>query len=68
MESFFFIIAGEQSADNHGAILIESIKSYNSNIKFIGIGGENMISKGLQSIEKIEKLSVMGFIEVIRHI
>ena len=66
--NIFFIIAGEKSADNHGAILIEEIKKINKNIQFIGIGGNKMISAGLNSIEDINKLSIMGFVEVIKHI
>ena len=30
--------------------------------------GKNMIEKGLTSIEIIEKLSIIGFIEVIKHL
>ena len=63
-----FIIAGEQSGDNHGSSLIKSIKEFDSSIDFVGIGGEKMISVGLKTIENIKKLSVMGFIEVIKHL
>ena len=64
----YFIIAGEESADNHGAELIKSLLRYNSDLQFFGIGGEKMITAGLNSIENIEKMAVMGFIEVIRHL
>ena len=64
----YFIIAGEESADNHGATLMKSMLSHNPNIKFSGIGGNKMITTGLNSIENIEKLALMGFMEVIRHI
>ena len=37
-------------------------------MKFAGIGGNKMISAGLNSIENMEKMAVMGFGEVIRHI
>ena len=63
-----FMIAGEKSADNHGASIIKEIKKKNNKINFIGIGGKKMITEGLQSIENINKLSVMGFIEVIKHL
>ena len=66
-KTIFFIIAGEQSADNHGAELIKSIQKLNSNIHFVGIGGKEMIKNGLKSMEKIDKLAIMGFIEIIRH-
>ncbi len=62
------MIAGEQSADNHGAVIIDEIKKINKNIQFIGIGGEKMIASGLCSIENINRLSVMGFVEVLKHL
>ena len=37
-------------------------------IEFRGIGGKKMIDAGLKPMEKIEKLAVMGFVEVIRHL
>ena len=64
----YFIIAGEESADNHGATLMKAMLSHNPNLKFSGIGGNKMISAGLVSMENIQKLAVMGFMEVIRHL
>ena len=64
----FFIIAGEESADNHGAALINAIHALNPEINFIGIGGEKMIKAGLKSMEDIKKLAIMGFIEVLKHL
>ena len=40
----------------------------NLNLKFIGIGGEKMIHEGLDSIEDIQKMAVMGFVEIIWHL
>ena len=51
----YFIVAGEQSADNHGALLMKAILAQNSEIEFKGIGGEKMTNAGLNSIEDIEK-------------
>tara|TARA_Y100001970_G_scaffold292646_1_gene434819 strand:- start:750 stop:1817 length:1068 start_codon:yes stop_codon:yes gene_type:complete len=47
---------------------MQSLISQNNNIHFIGIGGNKMIEKGLVSIEKMEKLSIIGFSEVIKHL
>ena len=63
-----FIIVGEESADNHGSNLIQSILKLDSDIQFNGIGGKKMIKEGLNSIEKLENLAVMGFVEVISRI
>ena len=40
----------------------------NSEIVFKGIGGKKMTNAGLSSIEKIDKMAVMGFVEVIKHL
>jgi len=64
----YFIIAGEQSADNHGALLMKAMLAQNPKIEFRGIGGKKMTNAGLNSIEDIEKLAVMGFVEIIRHL
>ena len=64
----YLIIAGEQSADNHGASLMKAMQTHTPEIEFRGIGGKKMIDVGLNSMEKIEKLAVMGFVEVIRHL
>ena len=66
--STFFILAGEQSADNHGAALMQSIQALNHHAEFTGIGGKKMVAAGLKSLEDIDKLAVMGFVEVIKHL
>ena len=66
--STFFILAGEQSADNHGAVLMQSIQALNPHTEFTGIGGNKMVGAGLKSLEDIDKLAVMGFVEVIKHL
>ena len=58
------IIAGEQSADNHGASLMRAIQTLAPEIEFRGIGGKKMIDAGLNSIENINKMAVMGFVEI----
>ena len=67
-ELIFFILAGEQSADNHGAILMHSLKKLKPNVEFAGIGGKKMADEGLISLENINKLAIMGFAEVITHL
>ena len=47
---------------------MKAMLSQNPNVKFSGIGGNKMISAGLNSIENMEKMAVMGFMEVIRHL
>ena len=64
----YLIIAGEQSADNHGTLLMKAMQTHTPEIEFRGIGGKKMIDAGLNSIEDIDKMAVMGFIEVIKHL
>jgi len=64
----FVIIAGEASGDLLGADLIRSLKHDYPQAEFKGIGGQQMIAQGLQSWVPMEKLSVMGFFEVIKHL
>jgi len=47
---------------------MKEILTKNPNVKFCGIGGERMINVGMVSIEDIQKMAVMGFVEIIRHI
>lgn len=62
------VIAGEASGDLHGAALIKEINSQSSGIDFFGIGGDKMISAGLNPIYHINQMAFLGFIEVIKHI
>ena len=47
---------------------MQSIQAVEPNATFIGIGGEKMTETGLNSLEDIAKLAVMGFVEVIKHL
>lgn len=60
------VIAGEHSGDLLGGDLLREIQKISSSTKFFGIGGEEMISQGLESIESLENLSVIGFSEILK--
>lgn len=63
-----FIIAGEESGDIHGSHLVTELSKLNPNLKFIGHGGDKMKAAGVDIIEHISKLSLVGFTEVIKHL
>ncbi|MBT8421632.1 MAG: lipid-A-disaccharide synthase, partial [Gammaproteobacteria bacterium] len=62
------IIAGEASGDNLGAGLIKAIRVRAPDAVFEGIGGPRMIDAGCFSLYPMERLSVMGLAEVVRHL
>ncbi len=64
----FALVAGEASGDLLGAGLIGSLRQRFPQARFIGIGGPQMIAAGLDAWYPAEKLSVMGLVEVIRHL
>ena len=60
-----FIIAGEDSGDKLGSAIIDGLREVTDvSPKFVGIGGNGMISRGLESIFPMSELSVMGFVEI----
>ena len=63
-----FIVAGEESGDLHASKLVRQLKKSNLDIKFYGHGGDRMEKEGVQIIEHISKLAIVGFFEVIKHL
>ncbi len=68
MTKKIMIIAGEASGDIHGASLIKELKKLDSNLQFIGIGGDKMIEQGLKAIYHIRQMAFLGFAEIIKHL
>lgn len=62
------IVAGEASGDLLGSHLIQSLKRQRADLEFVGIAGPKMIKEGAQSLFSIERLSVRGYLEVIKHL
>lgn len=62
------IIAGEASGDVHGSSLVRELRKANSSLEVFGIGGDKMKKEGVELIFHIDKLSFMGFFEVIKNL
>lgn len=62
------IVAGEASGDLHGSSLIKELKKINSQFQFFGIGGDRMKKEGMELVYDIDKLSIMGFFEVLKNL
>ena len=62
------IVAGETSGDMLGAALVRALKARWPQVEFYGIAGPKMIAEGVRSLYPMEKLSVRGYVEVLRHL
>jgi lipid-A-disaccharide synthase len=62
------IVANEPSGDVLGASLIREIRARVPDAVFEGIGGPNMIAEGCRTLFPMEKLTVMGLVEVLKHL
>jgi lipid-A-disaccharide synthase len=62
-----YFVAGEVSADNHGAALLRSLRELNPEVRFLGRGGPQMQHVAGASIKNwIGDAAVLGLWEVLR--
>ena len=62
------IVAGEASGDLLGSHLVAALQARLPQVEFFGIAGPKMMSCGVKSLFPMEKLSIMGFHEVLKNL
>lgn len=62
------IVAGEASGDQLAAALMAALHARRPDIEFVGMGGPAMQAHGLRSWFDYGRLSVMGLVEVLKHL
>jgi lipid-A-disaccharide synthase len=61
-------VAGEASGDLHAAGVARALTGRGAPFRLTGIGGDEMQAAGVELVEHAERLAVMGFVEVLKHI
>jgi len=62
---FVLIVAGEASADLHGANLVRAMKHLEPGIVFRGVGGQGMAGEGVDIVTPSSEMAVVGLTEVL---
>ena len=62
------LVAGEHSGDLLGAGLVHAIRRRYPDARFAGVAGPAMQAAGVEGWAPMERLSVMGLAEVLRHL
>lgn len=61
------LIAGEVSADSHGAALLQEVQKEHK-ISVFGIGGDRLEAQGMSVTVHLKEMAFMGVAEVLRHL
>jgi len=63
-----FLSAGEASGDQHGAELARALKRRLPQARIAGLGGSEMEAAGVELLAGLDRLAILGFAEVVRHL
>ncbi len=61
-----FVSAGEPSGDQHAGALIAALRTLAPGVAVEGVGGQHLAAAGARLMARIEDLTVIGFVEVVR--
>lgn len=62
----FFVSTGEVSGDLHLSYLVEAIKRKYKDVEFYGVAGNYSRNVGVNIIQDIDELAIMGFTEALK--
>ncbi|HHH54518.1 MAG TPA: lipid-A-disaccharide synthase [Bacteroidetes bacterium] len=68
LKNRYYIIAGEPSGDMHAANLVKAMYRINPKLEIKGFGGEKMAKAGVDITRDLDKLSFVGFFEILKHL
>lgn len=63
-----FLSAGEPSGDMHGASVARALRRRWPTARLLGLAGPRMQAEGVEPVAPFDRLAVMGFAEVVRHL
>ncbi len=62
------LLAGEASGDEHAAALARALRARWPGARLVGTGGPRMAAEGVELLAGLDRMAVMGFVEVARHL
>jgi lipid-A-disaccharide synthase len=62
------IVANEPSGDILGAAIVRELRARVPDARFVGVAGPRMQAEGCETLVPMERLSVMGLVEVLKHL
>lgn len=62
------VLAGEASGDHHAAHVVRELKERVPQARFVGLGGPDLEAQGVELLAGLDRLAVMGFVEVVKHL
>jgi len=62
------IVANEPSGDQLAAIVMRALRELRPDVRFVGVAGPRMAEAGCETLLDQERLSVMGLMDVLRHL
>jgi len=67
MNNKIMIIAGEASGDARAAGLVRAVKRQRPDLRFFGIGGDQLRAEGVETLVDSRVMAVVGLFEVLAH-